>query len=96
MTERAVTALKWMREQAQSNQYSVLMDFKPGDMQFINNYHVLHGRTEYIDDRERGLVRHLKRLWLETEVLQDRPPQFRNHRSHWNEKPAISRLDAAG
>jgi hypothetical protein len=56
---------------------------------------VLHFRTPYQDDRERGLVRHLKRLWLETEQLTDRPPHFRNgHRSHWNEKPAISRLDA--
>jgi hypothetical protein len=95
LTERAVSALKWMREEAQSNKYSVLMDFQPGDMQFINNYHVLHGRTPYQDDRSRGLVRHLKRLWLETEVLQDRPPHFRNgHRSHWNEKASISRLDA--
>ena len=35
-------------------------------MQFINNYHVLHGRTAYEDDRAAGRVRHLKRLWLET------------------------------
>ena len=94
LTERAIEALKWMRHEAQSNRYSVLMDFEPGDIQMINNYHVLHGRTPYTDDRERGQVRHLKRLWLETEALQDRPPQFRNHRSHWNEKPTISRLDA--
>jgi hypothetical protein len=96
LTERAIEALKWMRHEAQSNRHSVLMDFQPGDMQFINNYHVLHGRTPYQDDRARGLVRHLKRLWLETEVLTDRPPHFRNgHRSHWNEKRVISRLDAA-
>lgn len=95
LTERASQALKWLRHEAQSHRYSVLMEFKPGDMQFINNYHVLHGRTPYQDDRSRGLVRHLKRLWLETEVLTDRPPHFRNgHRSHWNEKRVISRLDA--
>lgn len=95
LTERAVEALKWMRAEAQSNKYSVLMDFQPGDMQFINNYHVLHGRTPYEDDAAKGRVRHLKRLWLETEVLQDRPPHFENHRSHWNDKRVISRLDAA-
>ena len=71
------------------------MDFQPGDMQFINNYHVLHGRTPYVDDRATGKVRHLKRLWLETEVLTDRPPQFANRgRSHWGAKRTISRLDA--
>ena len=31
----------------------VLMELQPGDMQFINNYHVLHGRTAYEDDRGR-------------------------------------------
>jgi hypothetical protein len=72
------------------------MDFQPGDMQFVNNYHVLHGRTPYVDDRATGRVRHLKRLWLETDVLADRPPHFQNrNRQHWAEKPAISRLDAA-
>ena len=50
----------------------VLMELQPGDMQFINNYHVLHGRTAYEDDRGAGHVRHLKRLWLETTVL-DQP-----------------------
>jgi hypothetical protein len=64
-------------------------------MQFVNNYHVLHGRTPYVDDRSIGKVRHLKRLWLETEVLTERPPMFVNHgRSHWAAKKSISRLDA--
>jgi hypothetical protein len=94
LTEYAKQALKWMRLEADSGKYSVLMDFQPGDMQFINNYHVLHGRTPYHDDRSTGQVRHLKRLWLETEVLADRPPHFVNKRGHWAEKRSISRLDA--
>ena len=95
LTPAAREGLKWMRSEAESNRYSVLMDFEPGDMQFINNYHVLHGRTPYTDDRASGRVRHLKRLWLETEVLADRPPQFQNRsRLHWAEKASISRLDA--
>ena len=76
LTDRAIEALAWMQEMAESNAYAVIMDFQPGDMQFINNYHVLHGRTAYVDDRAAGQVRHLKRLWLETEVLEDRPEQF--------------------
>ena len=72
-----------------------MMDFQPGDMQFINNYHVLHGRTAYEDNRAVGKIRHLKRLWLETEVLAERPPQFVNRMgSHWAKTLTISRMDA--
>lgn len=96
VTDAAREALAWMDEQAESGAYSVFMDFQPGDMQFINNYHVLHGRSEYADDRAAGKIRHLKRLWLETEVLTDRPPYFRNNiDTYWARKKVISRLDAA-
>ena len=70
----------------------VLMELRPGDMQFINNYHVLHGRTAYEDDRAAGQIRHLKRLWLETTVLTSRPPQFANRSNHWLANRSISRL----
>jgi hypothetical protein len=94
LTETAAEALTWMQAEAESGRYSVFMDFQPGDMQFINNYHVLHGRSPYVDDRAAGQVRHLKRLWLETEVLTERPPFFQNRMgSHWAEKLTISRLD---
>jgi hypothetical protein len=97
LTDRTLEALDWIHERAEGGAYSVVMDFQPGDMQFINNYHVLHGRTPYEDDRAAGKVRHLKRLWLETEVLADRPPYFRNNiSSHWAQKRTISRLDAVG
>lgn len=97
LTDKAREALAWMTDRAESGAYSVKMDFLPGDMQFINNYHVLHGREPYEDDRDTGRVRHLKRLWLETEVLADRPAHFRrNISSHWADKKVISRLDAVG
>jgi hypothetical protein len=95
LTPRAIAALDWMHERAESGAYSVMMDFRPGDMQFINNYHVLHGRAPYVDDRAAGKVRHLKRLWLETDALPERPRYFRNNvSSHWAAKKVISRLDA--
>jgi hypothetical protein len=70
----------------------VTMELLPGDVQFINNYHVLHGRTAYEDERSAGQIRHLKRLWLETTVLESRPPIFANKRSHWSERRTASRL----
>lgn len=96
LTDKAVEALAWMQAMAEGGDYSVMMDFRPGDMQFINNFHVLHGRSAYVDDRAAGKVRHLKRLWLETEVLAERPPQFVNRMgTHWAKTLTVSRMDAA-
>jgi len=68
----------------------VEMTFEPGDMQFVNNYHVLHGRKAYVDDADAGRVRWLKRLWLATEILrpEDRPDRFQaaGATSHWSDK----------
>jgi hypothetical protein len=96
LTDKAIEALTWMQETAEGGGYSVVMDFQPGDMQFINNFHVLHGRTPYRDDRAAGKIRHLKRLWLETEALAERPAQFVNRMdAHWARRLTISRMDAA-
>jgi len=40
------------------------MDLQPGDMQFLNNRVIVHGRTDYVDWPERERKRHLFRLWL--------------------------------
>ena len=64
-------------------------------MQFINNYHVLHGRTAYQDDVASGIKRHLKRLWLATRYLKSRPPGLARHvHSHWNQNRSVSRIAA--
>lgn len=41
------------------------LDFQPGDIQFVNNYTVLHGRHEHalVDDEERKRL--LMRVWLD-------------------------------
>jgi hypothetical protein len=71
-------------------QFHVAMTMQPGDMQFVNNYHVLHARHAYEDDRAAGRVRHLKRLWLETDLLADgdKPERFRLGRTddYWSSK----------
>jgi len=40
------------------------IDFEPGDMQFLNNYVVLHSRTAFEDFPDIEDKRHLLRLWL--------------------------------
>ena len=52
------------------------MVFQPGDMQFVNNYVVLHSRTDYEDYPEPERKRHLLRLWLLTPGLSDRPDAY--------------------
>ncbi|WP_409174549.1 TauD/TfdA family dioxygenase [Brevibacillus fortis] len=42
--------------------YNMMME--PGDMQFVNNYTMLHSRTLYEDYEEPERKRHLLRLWL--------------------------------
>jgi hypothetical protein len=42
------------------------MDLQVGDMQLINNYTVLHSRTEFEDFPEPERRRHMIRLWLTT------------------------------
>ncbi len=91
LTDLQVEALRAVEAMADEPDNHVAMELRPGDMQFINNYHVLHGRTAYTDDRAAGRIRHLKRLWLETETISSRPPAFVN-RSHWEAKRSASRL----
>ena len=93
LTEAASAALDRVVELANDAAYHVHMELRPGDIQFINNYHVMHGRTAYEDDRSAGRIRHLKRLWLETDMLSDRPPYFANNiDSHWNTRRSASRM----
>ncbi|MHB1854949.1 MAG: TauD/TfdA family dioxygenase [Acidimicrobiales bacterium] len=45
-------------------EFHLAMDFEVGDMQFLNNYTILHSRTDYEDFEEPEKRRHLLRLWL--------------------------------
>jgi hypothetical protein len=95
ITEAAERAMQRLDEMTDDPQYAVVMELEPGDMQFINNYHVLHGRRPYQDDPATGRVRHLKRLWLETRSLPKRPPYFQlAPDASWEKKRTISRLHA--
>lgn len=51
------------------------MDFQPGDLQLLNNYKILHARTQYTDHPEPHRRRHLCRIWLVAPEL-DPPAEF--------------------
>jgi hypothetical protein len=95
LSETARWAIATAVELANDPDFNVYMDLQPGEMQFINNYHVLHGRTAYVDDPAHGYKRHLKRLWLATYALTDRPVHFQAlGRTHWESRRSVSTLPA--
>jgi hypothetical protein len=89
-SEAAREAMNRLDAMCADPRFHVSMALRPGDMQFVNNYHVLHARTAYQDDRPAGKIRHLKRLWLETAFLadEDKPDRFRLDRTGdwWSSK----------
>jgi hypothetical protein len=64
MTDRQREALDVLQEVAERPEIRLAMDFKEGDMQFINNHTMLHARSEYEDYDDPKLKRHLLRMWI--------------------------------
>lgn len=85
-SDQARAAMDRLDAMCRDETYHVSMMLQPGDMQFVNNYHVLHARDAYEDRRAEGKVRHLKRLWLETDLLTDdeKPEPFRLNQTAGN------------
>jgi hypothetical protein len=63
-TEAQLELLDLIDRLATSDELRLDMDFEPGDMQFLKNSVILHGRTAYQDDDDPAKRRHLLRLWL--------------------------------
>jgi hypothetical protein len=99
LTPLQIEALDAVSEMARKPEFNVYMELPPGSMQFIDNYHVLHGRMAYEDDVANGFKRHLKRLWLATRYLKSRPARFANgaqSQGHWGKNKSVSRIAAVG
>lgn len=68
MSEREKAALEYFEEVVHRPGMSVSMELRKGDLQFVNNFLVLHARTQYRDTPDR--TRKLLRLWLDDENSQ--------------------------
>jgi len=64
LTAEQVAAMELVEEIANDPAFYVEMDFRPGDVQLLNNSVILHAREAYQDDPEPSQRRHLLRLWL--------------------------------
>ena len=58
------------------------MDLEPGDMQFLNNRLILHGRADYRDSPDAERKRHMLRLWLMMPGWPPRPETMTMHARH--------------
>ncbi|MBN8906121.1 MAG: TauD/TfdA family dioxygenase [Rhodospirillales bacterium] len=65
MTARQIEALDELERLAASPEFYLDMTIGEGDIQFLNNRTILHGRTGYEDWPDLARRRHLMRLWLE-------------------------------
>ncbi|MGI4814294.1 MAG: TauD/TfdA family dioxygenase [Janthinobacterium lividum] len=75
---------------AASDEFRLDMDFRPGDIQFLNNHLVLHSRTGFEDFDSAEARRHLLRLWVCTPGYSKIPPFFQTRfddMKFWLEHP---------
>ena len=64
LSGRQREALDVVQEIANRPALRLSMEFREGDMQFINNHAVMHARDAYEDHGDPELKRHLLRLWI--------------------------------
>lgn len=76
LTPRQVEALDLFDTLANDPALHLLMEFQPGDIQFVHNHTLLHDRTAFEDWPEPERKRHLLRLWLSPLNARPLPPVY--------------------
>lgn len=64
LTPLELEAIDYIERLAESPELCLTMDFRPGDIQFLNNYAIIHTRTAFRDERDPDKRRLLLRLWM--------------------------------
>ena len=62
LSDKEVEALDYFDSITARPELQLPMEMRKGDLQFVNNFVMLHSRTEYMDGE--GHHRHLVRLWM--------------------------------
>jgi hypothetical protein len=74
MTAAQIEAVEMF--QALARELAADMEFRHGDMQFVNNHVTLHTRRAFEDWPEPERRRHLFRLWLAMDDARPLPAEF--------------------
>ncbi|MFT4066535.1 TauD/TfdA family dioxygenase [Paraburkholderia sp.] len=69
-------AMLAMREAAEREDLKYEMDMRTGDLQLLNNYTILHSRTDWVDAPEWERKRLMLRLWLHNPASRSLPEGF--------------------
>lgn len=88
LTEQDLEAFEAFKQAKWDESLVVRLRQVPGDMLFVNNHFMMHARSEYKDAAEWENRRHLRRLWLETDVWEGKRPAamgalLKNAREFW-------------
>lgn len=76
LTAAQVAAFDLLDVLAEDPALHVELDFRPGDIQLVNNHILFHDRTAFEDWPDPERRRHLLRLWLAPPQAQALPPVF--------------------
>jgi len=76
LTAAQVEALDLMDRLAEDPAFHLELEFRPGDIQLVNNHVLFHDRTAFEDWPEPARRRHLLRLWLAPPEAQALPEVF--------------------
>ena len=82
LTEEDVAAFNLFDEVARAPENRLSFFLERGDMIVINNYAVMHARTQFQNFPEPGRERRLIRLWLDREDFRDVPREFNHFRTN--------------
>lgn len=85
LTRAQIEALDMLETLAEELCFEMTLD--PGDIQFLNNHILYHGRTNFEDDAAKGASRLLLRLWL---AMPNSRPLPANHAVLWGNVEAGS------
>lgn len=91
LTPAQLESMDLVNTLAADDRFRLDMDFRQGDIQFLNNHLVFHSRTAFVDFDAPELKRHLLRLWLCTPHYRELPPFFKPRHedmAHWLAHPA--------
>lgn len=90
-TDEEFEVLDYMEALSRREDLVYSMMLEPGDMQFCNNYLVLHSRTNYKDHEALEDKRHMLRLWLQIPGIRHLAPEFieLDEQSGWSRREGI-------
>jgi hypothetical protein len=78
MSELEEAAIECVLELSRRPDLCYRMHLQPGDIQLVNNYTILHGRSAYSDYHDEARKRRLMRFWVNSRNSRNLAPDFIN------------------